>query len=147
MVGYYTTDSLPQPRKSSPADGGEQEHLGAIPHRRVEPDGIPDVFPVDEHVDVRPNDYLADFSAPFHDLRRAQGFRATLDPRSYVASQGLAERLLEEGSLGIVYPSVRDAEGTCLACCRPPLVTNVRRNETYRFTFTGTASPAIVPVV
>jgi len=89
------------------------------------------------------DDYLADFSAAFHDLRRATGFRACLDPRSYVASQELAERLLEEGSLGIVYPSVRHAGGMCLACFRPPLVVNVRRDATYRFTFTGGRPPAI----
>ena len=92
------------------------------------------------------DDYLADFSAPFHDLRRATGFRACLHPRSYVASQALAERLLEAGSLGIVYPSVRLAGGTCLACLRPPLVTNVRRAATYRFTFRGSAGPAIARV-
>jgi len=90
------------------------------------------------------DDYLADFSAPFHDLRRVQGFRACLDPRTYVASQALGERLLEEGSLGLVYPSVRHAGGTCLACLRPALVTNVRRDATYRFTFNGTSRLAIV---
>jgi hypothetical protein len=90
------------------------------------------------------DDYLADFSAPFHDLRRAQGFRACLHPRRYVASQALAERLLEAGSLGVVYPSVRHSGGTCLACFRPPLVTNARRDATYRFTFSGTGRPAIV---
>ena len=99
------------------------------------------------------DDYLADFSAAFHDLRRATGFRACLDPRSYLASQTLAERLLEGGSLGIVYPSVRLGRrsprggglggGTCLACFRPPLVANVRRDSTYRFTFTGGRPPAI----
>ena len=89
------------------------------------------------------DDYLADFSAAFHDLRRAAGFRACLDPRSYVASQELAERLLDEGSLGIVYPSVRHAGGMCLACFRPPLVVNVRRDATYRFTFTGGRPPVI----
>ncbi len=90
------------------------------------------------------DDYLADFSAAFHDLRRAAGFRACLDPRSYVSSQALAVRLLDAESLGVVYPSVRHAGGTCLACFRPPLVTNVRRDATYRFTFSGTAAPAIV---
>ncbi len=89
------------------------------------------------------DDYVADFSAAFHDLRRAAGFRACLDPRSYVASQELAERLLDEGSLGLVYPSVRHAGGTCLACFRPPLVVNVRRDATYRFTFTGGRPPVI----
>ena len=89
------------------------------------------------------DDYLADFSAVFHDLRRATGFRACLDPRSYVASQELAERLLDEGSLGVVYPSVRHAGGMCLACFRPPLVVNVRRDATYRFTFNGVRPPSI----
>jgi hypothetical protein len=92
------------------------------------------------------DDYLADFSAVFHDVRRAQGFRGCLNPRSYVASQGLAERLLEARSLGVIYPSVRHAGGTCLACFRPPLVANVRRDATYRFTFSGSATPAIVRV-
>src|SRR5450830_648968 len=90
------------------------------------------------------DDYLADFSAPFHDLRYAVGFRACLHPRSYVASQALAERLLDAGSLGLIYPSVRHAGGTCLACFRPPLVANVRRDATFRFTWNGTRGPAIV---
>jgi RES domain-containing protein len=92
------------------------------------------------------DDYLADFSAAFHDLRHAHGFRRCLDPRSYVASQSLAERLLESGGLGIVYPSVRHEGGTCLACFRPALVTNVRRDATYRFTFTGAREPVVTKV-
>ena len=87
--------------------------------------------------------YLADFSAAFHDVREAPAFRACLDPESYVASQNLAERLLEAGSLGIVYPSVRHASGTCLACFRPALVANVRRDATYRFTWDGPGSPVV----
>lgn len=90
------------------------------------------------------DDYRADFSAGFHDLRRAAGFRACLDANSYVASQGLAEALLEQGSLGVVYPSVRHATGTCVACFRPPLVINVRRDATYRFTWRGTSTPPVI---
>ena len=89
------------------------------------------------------DDYLADFSADVHDIRRARGFRAYLDPRSYVQSQALAERLLEAGSLGVVYPSVRHKGGTCVACFRPALVMNVRRDRTYRFTWQGTPQPLI----
>jgi hypothetical protein len=90
------------------------------------------------------DDYLADFSASFHDLCRARGFKACLDPASYVASQALADALLGEGSLGIVYPSVRRKGGTCLACFRPALVANVRRTKSYRFTWTGSPTPAVV---
>ena len=87
-------------------------------------------------------------SAPsFHDLRSARaGFRALLSIRiRYVESQALAEHLLEADSLGVVYPSVRHAGGTCLACFRPALVANVRRGKTYRFTWDGSPEPAITP--
>ena len=89
------------------------------------------------------DDYLADFSASLHDLRRARGVRACLDPDSYVASQALAERLLEAGSLGVVYPSVRHQGGTCVACFRPALVGNVRRARRYRFTWDGKPEPVV----
>jgi hypothetical protein len=89
------------------------------------------------------NDYLADFSANLHDLRRARGFRACLVPESYVESQALAERLLAENSLGVVYPSVRRKEGTCLACFRPAIVSNVRRDKTYRLTWEGESRPIV----
>lgn len=89
------------------------------------------------------DDYLADFSASFHDLRRARWLRNCLDPASYVASQTLAETLLDAGSLGAVYPSVRRAGGSCVACFRPALVMNVRRARRYRFTWTGSWQPTV----
>ena len=99
---------------------------------------------IDRFVDtVTYDDYLADFSARFHDLRSARAFRDCLDPASYVASQTLAETLLNDGSLGLVYPSVRHPGGTCVACFRPALVGNVRRGRTYRFTWDGGPAPKI----
>ena len=92
------------------------------------------------------DDYLADFTATFHDLRRARGVAACLDPRSYVASQALAEQLVRDGSLGVIYPSVRRRGGTCVACFRPALVGNVRRGRTYRFTWHGTPRPTVAAV-
>jgi hypothetical protein len=90
------------------------------------------------------DDYMADFSADFHDLRSpSPGMRAVLDPDSYVESQALGERLLENDSLGVIYPSVRHPGGTCIACFRPALVTNVRRGKTYRFTWDGGPEPVI----
>lgn len=88
-------------------------------------------------------EYLADFSADFHDLRGAKAFADCLDPASYRASQRLAEALLDAGSLGVVYPSVRRDAGTCLACFRPVLVNNVRRHAEYRLTFSGSAAPKV----
>jgi hypothetical protein len=96
------------------------------------------------HDSVSYDDYLADFSAEFHDLRTPSSeSRAWLDPDSYVESQALAERLLDSGSLGVIYPSVRHAAGTCMACFRPALVANVRRGKTYRFTWDGDPEPTI----
>ncbi len=88
------------------------------------------------------DDYMADFSAEFHDLR-STSVRAYLDPNSYVESQALAERLLEADSLGVIYPSVRHAGGTCIACFRPALVANVKRGKTYRFVWDGRPEPVI----
>lgn len=86
---------------------------------------------------------LADFSAVFHDLRDASGFEACLDPASYVASQKLAQRLLEAGSMGVVYPSVRQDDGINLACFRPALVGNVRRGMACELCWNGSAEPVV----
>jgi RES domain-containing protein len=92
--------------------------------------------------EVTYDNYLADFSAEFHDLR-GDDFRTCLDPESYVASQELALKLLEVGSLGVVYPSVRKPDGTCLACLRPALVTNVRKGAAYLFRWDGKPEPIV----
>jgi hypothetical protein len=93
--------------------------------------------------EVTYDDYLADFSAEFHDIRRDKRFANAIAPDSYVASQELAEKLLEAGSLGVVYPSVRQPRGTCVACFRPALVMNVRKGRTYRFRWEGKPKPSV----
>jgi hypothetical protein len=89
-----------------------------------------------EEESVTYDDYLADFSGDFHDIRGRAEFAPCHDPDSYVASQAIAERLLAEGSIGIAYTSVRRPPGNCLACFRPALVTNVRKAGTWRFSWT-----------
>ena len=76
------------------------------------------------------DDYIADFRAEFHDIRRSRRYANCLDPNSYEAAQSLAENLLANGSAGIVYTSVRRSLGNCLACFRPALVLNVRKGDT-----------------
>jgi RES domain-containing protein len=88
---------------------------------------------------------LADFTATFHDLRGANGYAKYLDPRSYVASQMLAAELLDAGSMGVIYPSVRRPDGTNLACFRPALVGNVRKAQSYRLTWAGSPAPVVEP--
>jgi N-acetyl-beta-hexosaminidase len=89
-------------------------------------------------------DYLADFRAEFHDLRASKEYADCLSPTSYVASQLLAAQLLELGSAGIVYPCVRRTDGTCIACFRPVLVTNVRKGSIFTFVFPDSRSAPII---
>lgn len=91
------------------------------------------------------DDYLADLSGGFHDLRtKITSFAKYLDPNSYIESQKLGAELLRNGSLGIVYPSVRNRpSGTCVVCFRPAAVSNVRRSNTYRFVWNGTPKPSV----
>jgi hypothetical protein len=91
-------------------------------------------------------DYLADFGGEFHDLRYDSAFASCLDPNSYLQSQALAEQLLTAGSLGTLYLSVRYKGGTCLACFRPAMVSNVRTGIKYRFTWTGEPTPTIAVI-
>ena len=90
-----------------------------------------------EEETVAYREYLADFRARFHDLRSDDhtAYKEYLQPGSYRASQQLARRLLDRGSAGVVYPSVRHAGGTCIACFRPALVGNVREGALVTFTF------------
>lgn len=87
-------------------------------------------------------DYLADFRAEFHDLRGTKEHEDCLSPASYIASQILAAQLLDLGSAGIVYPSVRRAGGTCVGCFRPVLVTHVRKGNVFQIVFENWHTPA-----
>lgn len=89
-------------------------------------------------------DFFADFRGAFHDIRDDARFKVCLDADSYRASQRLAEDLLEKGSAGVVYPSVRHKGGICLACFRPALVNNVRKGASISITFENAlAAPEI----
>jgi hypothetical protein len=87
--------------------------------------------------------YLADFSTRFHDIRAVRGAAALYDAVDYSASQRFARALLDARSRGVVYRSVRDPGGECLACFRPALVRNVRVGGHYEFRWDGHPEPAI----
>jgi len=92
-------------------------------------------------------DFLADFRGQFRDIRNDRRFRNCLDPDSYSTSQRLATRLLEQGSAGIVYPSVRHKAGTCVACFRPALVNNVRKGATISIQFANAFTTPDIRVI
>jgi len=88
--------------------------------------------------------YLADFDARFHDLRgRDPAWEPLHDPGSYAASQAFARRLRGSGSNGIAYRSVRRPGGRCIACFRPPLVSNVRPTAHFEYRWSGTPDPVV----
>jgi RES domain len=88
--------------------------------------------------------YLADFRARFHDIRdQRRAWRPFYDPDDYSAGQSLARVLLDTGSQGVVYRSVRDPQGECLACFRPAQVRNVRSGGHYEFRWEGSPEPRV----
>lgn len=110
-------------------------------HKRVELAEVSWTKPVS----VTYDDYLADFTGSFHDLRDAAAFAACLDPNSYIESQKLSQQLLGETSLGLVYPSVRHDGGTCIVCFRPAVVGNVRKDRVFHFRFEDGTEPTVEP--
>jgi RES domain len=89
--------------------------------------------------------YHADFRAAFHDIRpRRAGFAPLYDPNSYVESQRFGREILEQGSNGIVYRSVRHEGGECVACFRPKLVLNVRVAAHFEYKWEGPANPVVI---
>jgi hypothetical protein len=87
------------------------------------------------------DDWLADFQAEFHILDPPEEFSEFLKPepvpQCYAGSQALARGLLQKGSNGLVYPSVRYPGAQCIACFRPALVYNPHRLERLEITFTA----------
>jgi hypothetical protein len=56
---------------------------------------------------------------------------------------GLGELLGNDFLDGVVYPSVRKFDRTCLVCFRPALVTNVRKGSAYVFQWEGKPEPTV----
>ncbi|MGH9307812.1 MAG: RES family NAD+ phosphorylase [Vicinamibacterales bacterium] len=87
--------------------------------------------------------YLSDLSARFHDVRSIRATAALYRPDSYSESQRVGKELLDAGSNGIVYRSVRHPAGECIACFRPALVKNVRVGGHYELRWEGRPEPAV----
>jgi hypothetical protein len=90
------------------------------------------------------DDWRADFRAAFHALEPPDEFPECLQPepvpQCYAASQQMARLLLEQGSNGLLYPSVRRADSGSLACFRPALVYHPRRDARLEISFEASAT-------
>ncbi len=114
-------------------------HREVIHHRTEE---LAEIGVFDARVQVRL--YFADFQSAFHDIRASIPENEPYHhAESYEASQVLSRELLESGSNGILYRSVRRAGGECIACFRPPLVLNVRQGPHFEYRWQGTREPKI----
>jgi hypothetical protein len=69
-------------------------------------------------------------NANLHDLRGAgEGSAPVLDPDSYQASQSLGASLKAVGSDGVVYPSIRHAEGMCVGLFYPDCASDPKQGR------------------
>ena len=65
------------------------------------------------------------------------GFDAILSPDDYAASQAFANAVRESGGNGILYPSVRQAGGLCIAALWPNVVSIPRQARHIRYHWDG----------
>jgi len=114
-------------------------HAEAVYHRTAE---LAEIGVLETRLQMRL--YLADFDAAFLDVRPdIRGNLPLHDPVSYTASQAFARQLMDFGSNGVVYRSVRRPGGECIACFRPRLVSNVRTDAHFEYRWEGHATPTI----
>jgi hypothetical protein len=95
---------------------------------------------------VQMRQYLADFETQFHDVRASPQFDACHDPDRYAAGQQLGAVLLESGSNGLWYRSVRHPGGECIVCFRPALVNNVRTGAHFEYMWEGRIEPRVTQI-
>ena len=82
--------------------------------------------------------YAVDLDAELHDIRSMrESHAAYYHPGSYAMSQELAAKLRGDGSNGIVYLSVRDGGGECVAVFRPRLLSNCRQERHLCYVWDG----------
>ena len=88
---------------------------------------------------------LAGIIGPFHDLRGVPDAPALLPDMAlaYPAGQRLARKILAAGGNGVIYPSARRAEGTCLAAFRPHLIQNIRHGDVITFEWRGSREAVV----
>ncbi|MDJ0739597.1 MAG: RES family NAD+ phosphorylase [Gammaproteobacteria bacterium] len=86
-------------------------------------------------IDVRA--YVGEIVKPLHDIR--DGYPQLHDPdvANYPVAQAFGRALRERGSWGIVYDSVRDRGGQCIAALRPPALTIPRQGPHLSYVWDG----------
>ncbi|BBD78701.1 RES family NAD+ phosphorylase [Aerosticca soli] len=88
--------------------------------------------------------YRTRVNGSLHDIRG--GWKAAHDPDVYTASIALARRLRASGSDGIVYDSVRDPGGECVAAFYPDVVGPCIQAEHLRYCWDGARIDKVLTV-
>jgi RES domain-containing protein len=89
---------------------------------------------------------FASFAGLFADLRKAKPKPACLDADpaiGYPAGNAFADAVRAKGANGIVYPSVRHAQGTCLVALWPSAVQSVAQGRVLRLQWKGGGDPEV----
>lgn len=80
--------------------------------------------------------YIGEIVKPLHDVRGSD-YDELHHPEDWTPSQVFGKRLREIGSWGLVYCSVRDAGGQCIAALRPPAVSIPRQGAHLSYVWDG----------
>ena len=86
--------------------------------------------------------YVTAVNRRLHDIRG--GFPAIHDPDDYAASQRLGRELRGAGSDGIVYDSVRNAGGQCVAAFWPDCVGAFTQATHYSYVWDGASITSVI---
>ena len=121
---YYAGDSL------DTALAEHSFHMGRFFARTAEPAGW--------RSEVR--QLIGSIDAELMDIRgEEEGFAALLDPdpAAYAVSQAFAAKARGDGINGLVYPSVRNPGGTCIAAFWPDVVRPPVQGDHFRYHWNG----------
>jgi RES domain-containing protein len=91
---------------------------------------------------------FASMAGEFVDLRQTSG-HPCLDPDpavGYPIGNAIADAARAQGLNGVIYPSVRRPEGTCIVALRPHAVQSVAPGAIYRLHWSGDSKPAVTRI-
>jgi RES domain-containing protein len=91
---------------------------------------------------------FASMAGEFVDLRQTPG-HPCLDPDpavGYPIGNAIADAARARGLNGVIYPSVRRPEGTCIVALRPHAVQSIAPGAIYRLEWSGDSKPAVTRI-
>lgn len=80
--------------------------------------------------------YIGEVVKPMHDVR-GEGYEHLHDPDNWTPSQNFGKSLHDSKSWGLVYHSIRDRGGQCIAALRAPSVTIPRQGPHLSYVWDG----------